>query len=114
MIALFTVCGLVSIVINKWSIDMEETSELIDDILSEVNRGVPISFALNKYKQPKTVIEESLNNVVKEETKKGTKDKKVVAKVEDNSDVNKVKLITKKEFFVFSPIVFGFSGLKIN
>jgi hypothetical protein len=119
MIALLTVCGVVSIMINKWSIDMDETSELVDDIVSEATKGYPMSFTLMKYKLPKVYTEESNNAQDKEASKKGIKDKDVKkpkeAKVEEIQEISKSpQLIEKKEFFTYSPILFGFSGLKIN
>ena len=50
-IAMMTLCGVVSILTTKWSIDYNEASEIINDVVEEsVNKSDYISHALNKYK----------------------------------------------------------------
>ena len=55
-IAMMSLCGVVSILTTKWSIDYNEVREIITDVIEEsVNKSDYITHALNKYKEPKRI-----------------------------------------------------------
>ena len=53
---MMSLCGVVSILTTKWSIDYNEVREIITDVIEEsVNKSDYITHALNKYKEPKRI-----------------------------------------------------------
>ena len=119
-IAMMTLCGVVSILTTKWSIDYNEASEIINDVIEEsVTKNDYISHAINKYKEPKRVkIEKEANEENQESPKKDDK-KKTDAKKAPNKneqvaldETNSVE-VSKINIFKFAPILFGLNNVKI-
>ena len=120
-IAMMTLCGVVSILTTKWSIDYNEASEIINDVIEEsVNKNDYISHALNKYKEPKRIkIEKEINELEnqnkenkkddkkKNEPKKGGKNEPEVLDETNSIEVNKINV------FKYAPILFGLNNVKI-
>ena len=121
---MMTLCGAVSILTTKWSIDYNEVSEMITDIVEEsVTKSDYISHALNKYKEPKRVKIEKENNETdnnqtnlsnKKEDKKKVDPKKVPAKNEPVvlDDTNSIE-VNKINIFKCAPIIYGLNNVKI-
>ncbi len=57
-LALMNLTGIVSVLFTRWSMNFNECSELMEDILDESEKGVGLSYAINKYKNPKRVLKE--------------------------------------------------------
>ena len=123
-IAMMTLCGVVSILTTKWSIDYNEASEIINDVVGEsVAKNDYVSHALNKYKEPKRVKiekEKETNELDKENVpgnKKDDKKKPDPKKVDKNEpevldETNSIE-VNKMNIFKFAPIVFGLNNVKI-
>jgi hypothetical protein len=122
-IAMMTLCGVVSILTTKWSIDYNEASEIINDVVEEsVGKSDYISHALNKYKEPKRVkIEKEQNEADKENIPGNKKDdkkkpdpKKAPNKNEPEvlDETNSVE-VSKINIFKYAPILFGLNNVKI-
>jgi hypothetical protein len=122
-IAMMTLCGVVSILTTKWSIDYNEASEIINDVVEEsVTKSDYISHALNKYKEPKRIkIEKEQNEVDnqnnpanKKDDKKKPDPKKAPNKNENEvlDETNSVE-VNKMNVFKFAPILFGLNNVKI-
>jgi hypothetical protein len=121
-IAMMTLCGVVSILTTKWSIDYNEASEIINDVVGEsIAKNDYVSHALNKYKEPKRVkIEKEINELDKENApgnKKDDKKKPDPKKVNKNEaevldETNSVE-VNKINIFKFAPILFGLNNVKI-
>ena len=120
---MMTLCGVVSILTTKWSIDYNEASEIINDVIEEsVSKNDYISHALNKYKEPKRVkIEKEINELDKENNQLNKKDdkKKTEAKKPPNKnepemldDTNSVE-VSKINVFKLAPILYGLNNVKI-
>ena len=120
-IAMMTLCGVVSILTTKWSIDYNEASEILNDVIEEsVNKNDYISHAINKYKEPKRIkIEKEVNEIEnqnkenkkddkkKNEPKKGGKNEPEVLDETNSIEVNKINV------FKYAPILFGLNNVKI-
>ena len=120
-IAMMTLCGVVSILTTKWSIDYNEASEILNDVIEEsVNKNDYISHAINKYKEPKRIkIEKEANEIEnqnkenkkddkkKNESKKGGKNEPEVLDETNSIEVNKINV------FKYAPILFGLNNVKI-
>ena len=123
-IAMMSLCGVVSILTTKWSIDYNEVSEMLTDVIEEsVSKSDYISHALNKYREPKRVKIEKDNNETdinqtnlsnKKDDKKKVDPKKAQSKNEPVvlDDTNSVE-VNKMNIFKFAPIVFGLNNVKI-
>ena len=122
-IAMMTLCGVVSILTTKWSIDYNEASEIINDIVEEsVAKNDYISHALNKYKEPKRIkIEKEQNELDKENIPGNKKDdkkkpdpKKAPIKNEPEvlDETNSIE-VSKINIFKIAPILFGLNNVKI-
>ena len=124
-IAMMTLCGVVSILTTKWSVDYNEVSELITDVVEEsVSKSDYISHAINKYKAPKRQKIEKENNentevnqttnTNKKDDKKKADPKKAPAKNEPVvlDDTNSIE-VNKLNIFKFAPIVYGLNNTKI-
>ena len=124
-IAMMTLCGVVSILTTKWSVDYNEVSELITDVVEEsVSKSDYISHAINKYKAPKRQKIEKENNentevnqttnTNKKDDKKKVDPKKAPAKNEPVvlDDTNSIE-VNKLNIFKFAPIVYGLNNTKI-
>ena len=122
-IAMMTLCGVVSILTTKWSIDYNEASEIINDIVEEsVSKNDFISHAINKYKDPKRIkIEKDIgeldnqnNPTNKKDDKKKQDPKKAPNKNEQVilDETNSVE-VNKINIFKFAPILFGLNNVKI-
>ena len=114
-VAMMTLCGVVDVFTTKWSINYDEISEILNDIINEsVVNGDNISYSINKYKTPKRV---PLEN--KEEKEEEKKDNKKDAK-KDNKKKEEVVLdetnsveVKKMNLFKLSPILFGLNNVKL-
>jgi hypothetical protein len=110
-----TLCGVVDVFTTKWSINYDEISEILNDIINEsVVNGDNISYSINKYKTPKRV---PLEN--KEEKEEEKKDNKKDAK-KDNKKKEEIVLdetnsveVKKMNLFKLSPILFGLNNVKL-
>ena len=120
-IAMMTLCGVVSILTTKWSIDYNEASEIINDVIEEsVNKNDYISHALNKYKEPKRIKIEKEINELENQNKENKKDdkKKIDPKKPGKNEpdvldeTNSVE-VNKINVFKFAPILFGLNNVKI-
>jgi hypothetical protein len=124
-IAMMTLCGVVSILTTKWSVDYNEVSELITDVVEEsVSKSDYISHAINKYKEPKRIKIEKENNenaevnqttnTNKKDDKKKADAKKPPAKNEPVvlDDTNSIE-VNKLNIFKFAPIIYGLNNTKI-
>jgi hypothetical protein len=108
IIALLTISGLSSIVTTRWSLDFDESAELLDDILDECVKGSPASRGITKYIQPKKVVEGGIPDPnPKDKRKKGETTKDMV-----NPGVETI--IEKKEIFQYAPVLYGLNCLKFN
>jgi hypothetical protein len=106
VIVLLTLSGLASIVVTRWSLDFEESAELLEDILDECIKGNPVSKGLSKYIQPKKVIEGGLSEAINAKDKKKGISTKTIPVVET--------VIEKKGIFQFAPVLYGLNCLKFN
>ena len=124
-IAMMSLCGVVSILTTKWSIEYNEVSEMLNDIIEEsITKSDYISHALNKYKEPKRVkIEKENNNENdvnqanisnKKDDKKKIDSKKVQSKNEPVvlDETNSI-LVNKMNIFKLSPVIYGLNNVKI-
>ena len=120
-IAMMTLCGVVSILTTKWSIDYNEASEIINDVIEEsVNKNDYIAHALNKYKEPKRIKIEKEINELENQNKENKKDdkKKIDPKKPGKNEpdvldeTNSVE-VNKINVFKFAPILFGLNNVKI-
>ena len=123
-VAMMSLCGVVSILTTKWSVDYNEVSEMVTDIVEEsVTKSDYISHALNKYKEPKRVKIEKDNNETdinqtnlsnKKDDKKKVDPKKGQAKNEPVvlDDTNSIE-VNKINIFKCAPVVFGLNNVKI-
>jgi hypothetical protein len=123
-IAMMSLCGVVSILTTKWSVDYNEASEMITDVVEEsVTKSDYISHALNKYKEPKRVKIEKENNETdinqtnlsnKKDDKKKVDPKKAQGKNEPVvlDDTNSVE-VSKINVFKFAPVIYGLNNVKI-
>ena len=122
-IAMMTLCGVVSILTTKWSIDYNEASEIINDVVEEsVTKSDYISHALNKYKEPKRIkiekeqseVDNQNNPANKKDDKKKPDPKKAPNKNENEvlDETNSVE-VNKMNVFKFAPILFGLNNVKI-
>ncbi|MCQ2815670.1 MAG: hypothetical protein MJ252_00240 [archaeon] len=120
-LALMNLTGLCSILFNRWSLDFNECSELMEDMLEEsTSKGVAMSYAINKYKNPKRVLKEEepqeehkskpTTADKKKEDKKGKETKKTSDIVLDETNSIEVK---KQKIFTLAPVVFGLNNVKI-
>ena len=122
---MMTLCGVVSILTTKWSVDYNEVSELITDVVEEsVSKSDYISHAINKYKEPKRIKIEKENNentevnqttnTNKKDDKKKADAKKPPAKNEPVvlDDTNSIE-VNKLNIFKFAPIIYGLNNTKI-
>lgn len=138
LIAILTLTGVSTILTTKWSLDMNEAAELLEDVLDEVGKNSSISYALNKYRHPKKVTVEVKNpnsnnnlnlandtktssiNAMKDKDKKGTKSgmnstiNKSDANTNANAFIKEEKIIEKKEVLKQAPIVFGINCAKLS
>ncbi len=122
-IAMMTLCGVVSILTTKWSIDYNEASEIINDVVEEsVSKNDFISHALNKYKEPKRVkIEKEQNEADKENSPGNKKDDKKKPEPKKAPNKNEAEVldetnsveVNKINIFKFAPILFGLNNVKI-
>jgi hypothetical protein len=121
-IAMMTLCGVVSILTTKWSIDYNEASEIINDLVEEsVTKSDYISHAINKYKEPKRIKiekepnDENMNiNANKKDDKKKPDPKKPAGKNEPVvlDESNSIE-VSKMNIFKLAPILFGLNNVKI-
>ena len=122
-IAMMTLCGVVSILTTKWSVDYNEASEILTDIVEEsVTKSDYISHALNKYREPKRVKIEKENNAeeanqantTKKDDKKKADPKKAQGKNETVvlDETNSIE-VSKINIFKFAPIIYGLNNVKI-
>ena len=123
-IAMMSLCGVVSILTTKWSVDYNEASEMITDVVEEsVNKSDYISHALNKYKKPKRIKIEKENNETdnnqtnmsnKKDEKKKADPKKAQGKNEPVilDDTNSIE-VSKINVFKFAPVIYGLNNVKI-
>ncbi len=124
LIAILTLTGVSTILTTKWSLDLNEASELIDDVLDESLKLNPISFCISKYRNPKKLSDNQSNLISNPtfETKNTTKDKKgfkptpatTQIKIDANATIQEDKLIDKKEILKQAPIVFGLNCTKFS
>ena len=122
-VAMMSLCGVVSILTTKWSVDYNEVSEMVTDIVEEsVTKSDYISHALNKYKEPKRVKIEKENETDinqtnisnKKDDKKKVDPKKAPGKNEPVvlDDTNSVE-VNKINIFKFAPVIYGLNNVKI-
>ncbi len=120
---MMTLCGVVSILTTKWSVDYNEASEILTDIVEEsVTKSDYISHALNKYREPKRVKIEKENNAeeanqantTKKDDKKKADPKKAQGKNETVvlDETNSIE-VSKINIFKFAPIIYGLNNVKI-
>jgi hypothetical protein len=113
---MMTLCGVVDIFTTKWSINYDEISEILHDLINQsISNGDNISYSINKYKCPKRVplenkeeekVEDKKDN--KKDVKKDNKKKEEVVLDETNSvEVKKMNL------FKLSPILYGLNNVKL-
>lgn len=127
LIAILTLTGVSTIVTTKWSLDLNEASELLNDILDESIKLNNISNCVLKYRNPKKIIENKPNNLTVNQmvdTKTTMKDKKgqnskntpasTQIKIDANATLTEEKIIEKKEVLRQAPIVFGLNCTKFS
>jgi len=124
LIAILTLTGVSTILTTKWSLDLNEASELLDDILDESLRLNFISNCISKYRNPKKVSEfkQIANQPLLIETKTNIKDKKpqkptpatTQIKIDATATMGEEKTIEKKEVLRQAPIVFGLNCTKLS
>lgn len=113
LFALLTLSGLSTIVTSKWSLSYEESIELLEDIIDESNKQLPISYGLHKYRNPKKIVIIDQDKDKDKDIKKKNLDRK--NSVLENIVVNEnIPLIEKKEIFQYAPIIYGLNCLKLN
>ncbi len=133
LIAILTLTGVSTIITTKWSLDLNEASELLDDIIDESIKLMPLSNSIGKYRNPKKVSEpkafnpnnplqgQSEEQQVKETKTKGKDNKKKDiknntsnSKLDSNLGHFEERIIEKKEILKQAPIVFGLNCSKLN
>ena len=121
LIALLTLTGVSTILTTKWSLDLNEASELLDDIIDESLKNYPISNCVNKYRNPKK-ISENKNQIMIDTKSTNPKEKEkkkqisTPATTQFNLDPNLTvedKTIIKREVLKQAPIVFGLNCSKL-
>ena len=119
-IAMMTICGVASILTTKWSMSFNEISELIDNTLDEATtKAMNLSYAVNKYKEPKRELIKSENSEERLTSAKGkppsSKVKKDVKKKEETivmDDTNSIE-VKKLNVYKLAPIVYGLNNVKL-
>ena len=114
MIAMLSMTGVSTIISTKWSLDYDETSEILEDMLDEsISKGLNLVFALNKYKNPKRVLIKVEKPVIIEETKKKKDEEK--KKKEDLTVLDETNsiLVNKMEIFQYAPMIYGLNNVKL-
>jgi len=131
LIAILTLTGVSTILTTKWPLDLNEASELLDDVLDESIKLNPISNCVGKYRNPKKTNEtKHVANVPSNqlgETKTTLKDKQkpqpnnknatpasTQIKIDANATMTEEKIIEKKEILRQAPIVFGLNNTKFS
>jgi hypothetical protein len=119
LIALLTLNGVNTILTTKWSIDYDEVSELIEDILEGNSKGSTISYSVNSYRNPKIKKIGGEQKTEPEDKSKGGK--KPVNSPKENKDILSKEeavmaqtiTVEKKEIFKFAPVIFGLNMQKL-
>ena len=128
-VAMMSLCGVVSIFTTKWSVDYNEVSEMVNDLIEEsTTKSDLISHAINKYKEPKRIFiekkEEEVNNEAADanamnNTKNNPKDKKADNKKANAKnepvvldDTNSIE-VNKMSIFKCAPVLYGLNNVKI-
>lgn len=121
-IAMMTICGVATTVTTKWSLDYDEISELMEDMLDEATtKALCVSYAMNKYKEPKRemIKKEEEERLPSAKDGKGkppsSKGKKETKKKEENvvlDDTNSIE-IKKLNVYKLAPVVYGLNNVKL-
>lgn len=129
LIAILTLTGVSTILTTKWSLDLNEATELLDDVLDESIKMNNFSNCVLKYRNPKKVYENkpNLNAPLNQlaDTKTTLKDKgkaqnakntqaSTQIKIDANATITEEKLVEKKEVLRQAPIVFGLNCTKFS
>jgi hypothetical protein len=122
-IAMMTLCGVVSILTTKWSVDYNEVSEMINDIIEgSIQKGDYMSYSINKYKEPKRVpIEKKEEENVEEDDKNKKDNKKPNPKDKGKApaketvvldETNSIE-VKKNNVFKVAPVIYGLNNVKL-
>lgn len=121
-IAMMTICGVASILTTKWSVNYNEVSEMMNDIIEgSIQKGDYMSFSINKYKEPKRIpiekkeeenVEEDDKNK-KDNKKPNPKDKGKVAKETVVLDETNSIEVKKNNIFKTAPVIYGLNNVKL-
>ena len=119
---MMTICGVATTVTTKWSLDYDEISELMEDMLDEATtKALCVSYAMNKYKEPKRemIKKEEEERLPSAKDGKGkppsSKGKKETKKKEENvvlDDTNSIE-IKKLNVYKLAPVVYGLNNVKL-
>ena len=122
-IAMMTLSGVASIMTTKWSVDYNEVSEMINDIIEgSIQKGDYMSYSINKYKEPKRVpIEKKEEENVEEDDKNKKDNKKPNPKDKGKApaketvvldETNSIE-VKKNNVFKVAPIIYGLNNVKL-
>ena len=124
-IAMMTLCGVCSIMTSRWSMEYDEVSELMKNVLEDgVAKGYCTSYAINKYTEPKRVaIQKEGEEVAEDErtasakgkgvtTTKGSAQGKKKEEAVVLDDTNSVE-VRKMKIFTLAPVVYGLNNVKL-
>ena len=121
-IAMMTICGVASILTTKWSVNYNEVSEMMNDIIEgSIQKGDYMSFSINKYKEPKRIpIEKKEEENVEEDDKNKKDNKKANPKDKGKAAKETVVLdetnsieVKKNNIFKTAPVIYGLNNVKL-
>ena len=119
---MMTLSGVASIVTTKWSVNYNEISELMNDIIEgSIQKGDYMAYSINKYREPKRVpIEKKEEENVEEDDKNKKDNKKANPKDKAKATKETVVLdetnsieVKKNNVFKTAPVIYGLNNVKL-